>query len=62
MAYVVRRSGVTVGSAEIIAWCREQMANYRVPRVVEFVDALPVNATGKVLKFELRAWAATGAT
>jgi len=62
MAYVVRRSGVAVESADIIAWCREQMANYKVPRFVEFVDALPVNATGKVLKFELRQWAATGAT
>ena len=57
-AYVVRRSGVSVESADIIAWCRGQMANYKVPRVVEFVDALPVNATGKVLKYELRARAA----
>ena len=53
---------VVVESADVIAWCREQMANYKVPRVVEFVDSLPVNATGKVLKYELRAWAATGAT
>ena len=62
MAYVVRRSGVAVEPADIIAWCREQMANYKVPRVVTFVDAMPVNATGKVLKFELREWAATGIT
>ena len=34
-------------------WCRERMANYKVPRSVEFVDALPRNATGKVLKVEL---------
>ena len=39
---------------ELIAWCREQMANYKVPRRVEVVDALPLNASGKVLKFELR--------
>jgi acyl-CoA synthetase (AMP-forming)/AMP-acid ligase II len=31
------------------------MANYKVPRYIEFVDELPMNATGKVLKFELRA-------
>ena len=33
---------------EIIAWAREQMANYKVPRAVELVDELPLNATGKV--------------
>ena len=37
--------------AELIAWCRERMANYKVPRRVEFVDALPLNASGKVLKY-----------
>ena len=39
---------------EIVAWAREEMANYKAPRVVEIVDALPLNATGKVLKTELR--------
>ena len=39
---------------ELIAWCRERMANYKVPRHVEVVDALPLNASGKVLKYELR--------
>ena len=38
----------------IIAWCRANMANYKVPRAVEIVDALPMNATGKVTKFVLR--------
>ena len=38
---------------ELIAWCREQMANYKVPRHVEVVDAFPLNASGKVLKYEL---------
>lgn len=40
---------------ELIAWCRERMANFKVPRSVRFVDALPRNASAKVLKFELRA-------
>ena len=52
MAFVVVSGDVS--EADIIAWSREQMANYKVPRAVEIVDALPVNATGKVLKDELR--------
>ena len=36
------------------------MANYKVPRAVEVVDALPLNASGKVLKYELRERAAAG--
>jgi HIP---CoA ligase len=53
-AFVIPRPGTTVDPDELIAWCREQMANYKVPRSVEVVDALPLNASGKVLKFELR--------
>ncbi|NNM11931.1 MAG: hypothetical protein HKO60_08390, partial [Pseudomonadales bacterium] len=40
---------------DIISWCRENMANYKVPRLLRFVEALPMNASGKVLKTELRA-------
>lgn len=58
MAFVVTTSGERADGDEIRAWCREQMANYKVPRVVEVVDALPVNATGKVVKDDLRALAA----
>jgi acyl-CoA synthetase (AMP-forming)/AMP-acid ligase II len=58
MAYVVLRPGAEVTGPELIAWCRERMANYKAPRRVEIVDALPLNASGKVLKFELRARAA----
>jgi HIP---CoA ligase len=57
-AYVVPRAGATVDEAELIAWCRERMANYKVPRAVEVLDALPLNATGKVLKYVLRERAA----
>jgi acyl-CoA synthetase (AMP-forming)/AMP-acid ligase II len=38
----------------VIAWSRDNMANYKVPRFVHFVDELPMNAGGKVLKGELR--------
>jgi acyl-CoA synthetase (AMP-forming)/AMP-acid ligase II len=53
-AFVVRRAGSTLGEDELIAWCRANMANYKVPRRVRFVDALPLNAAGKVLKTALR--------
>jgi acyl-CoA synthetase (AMP-forming)/AMP-acid ligase II len=58
MAFVVLRSGVVTSTGEIITWSREQMANYKAPRRVEFVEELPYNATGKVLKEQLRARAA----
>jgi len=54
MAFVVPRPGATVEPDALIAWCREHMANYKVPRHVELVDAFPLNASGKVLKYELR--------
>lgn len=53
-AYLVLVDGVSLDEAEVIAWSRQNMANYKVPRSVRFLDALPVNAGGKVLKNELR--------
>jgi acyl-CoA synthetase (AMP-forming)/AMP-acid ligase II len=55
VAFVVPRSGGSVDADVLIAWARERMANYKVPRRVAVVDALPLNASGKVLKHELRA-------
>jgi acyl-CoA synthetase (AMP-forming)/AMP-acid ligase II len=55
MAFLVCTPGDAVSADNIIEWSRAEMANYKVPRFVEFVDALPVNATGKVVKDELRA-------
>lgn len=54
MAFVVLRPGAQATPDELKAWCRGEMANYKVPRYVEIVDELPLNATGKVLKYELR--------
>ncbi|MGA2835547.1 MAG: FadD3 family acyl-CoA ligase [Acidimicrobiales bacterium] len=54
MAFVVLRPGAAVTGDEIIGWSRDQMANYKAPRAVELVDDLPRNATGKVVKDELR--------
>ncbi|MER5889568.1 FadD3 family acyl-CoA ligase [Streptomyces sp. NPDC001941] len=53
-AYVVRRPGSTLTADDVIAWSRREMANYKVPRGVEFVAELPRNASGKVVKGELR--------
>ncbi|HKX88901.1 MAG TPA: FadD3 family acyl-CoA ligase [Sphingopyxis sp.] len=54
MAFVVLRPGAAATAEEVIAWCRDNMANYKVPRRVEIRDALPMNAAGKVQKFLLR--------
>ncbi|MFI5794095.1 FadD3 family acyl-CoA ligase [Streptomyces sp. NPDC051677] len=53
-AYVVRRPGATSTADDLIAWSRREMANYKVPRTVEFIPQLPRNASGKVVKGELR--------
>ena len=58
VAFVVPTAGATVDPDGLIAWSRDQMANYKVPRRVVVVDALPLNASGKVLKYELREQAA----
>lgn len=54
-AFVVRRAGQSLSAEEVIAWCRDALADYKRPRSVVFVDELPRNPTGKVLKRELRA-------
>jgi acyl-CoA synthetase (AMP-forming)/AMP-acid ligase II len=53
-AFVVARPGATVDPDEVANWARQRMANFKAPRTVMVVDALPRNASGKVLKFELR--------
>lgn len=52
-AFVVLRPGLALTAEELIAWSRENMANYKVPRHVAFIDELPRNAAGKVAKLEL---------
>jgi long-chain acyl-CoA synthetase len=53
-AYVIRTPDATLAEEELIAWGKEQFASYKYPRLVEFRDALPMTATGKILKRELR--------
>jgi long-chain acyl-CoA synthetase len=52
-AYVILNDGATTTSEELVAWGKEQMANYKYPRQVEIVKDLPMTATGKILKREL---------
>lgn len=52
--FVVRRAGHEVDAAAIIAWCDENLAAFKVPRYVEFVDALPKTPTAKIEKHRLR--------
>ena len=57
-AFVVPTPGAATGESagdELVAWCRQRMANYKAPRGVTFTEELPLNASGKVLKHELRA-------
>jgi acyl-CoA synthetase (AMP-forming)/AMP-acid ligase II len=51
---VVKDDKTAVSGDELIAWSRERMAGFKVPRFVEFIDGLPLNATGKVMKDRLR--------
>ncbi|HTX63267.1 MAG TPA: long-chain fatty acid--CoA ligase [Acidimicrobiales bacterium] len=54
VAFVVLREGVVTTADELVAHCRGQLAKYKVPKDVTFLDALPRNPSGKVLKRELR--------
>ncbi len=57
-AFVVPRHGYSPDPVEVISWCREHMANFKAPRYVQLVDALPTTSTGKIQKPELRSRAA----
>ncbi|GAA2126588.1 long-chain fatty acid--CoA ligase [Nocardioides bigeumensis] len=53
-AVVILVEGASMTEDELVAWGKEQMAGHKYPRIVEFVDALPMTATGKILKRELK--------
>jgi acyl-CoA synthetase (AMP-forming)/AMP-acid ligase II len=54
VAFVVARDGVSADADELIAWCAARLANYKVPRHVELIDTLPMTASGKIQKSDLR--------
>jgi len=53
-ACVVLKDGQTLSEADLTAWTKERIAAYKYPRLIEFMDGLPMSATGKILKKELR--------
>ena len=53
-AVVILNESQSLSADELREWSKSQMADYKYPRIIEFVDAFPLNATGKVLKTELR--------
>jgi long-chain acyl-CoA synthetase len=53
-ACVVLQDGADIPEDDLIAWTEERIAAYKYPRIIEFMDALPTSATGKILKKELR--------
>ena len=53
-AWIVLKAGQALTEAEVKDWCKEQIAHYKVPRYVRFVDEMPMTVTGKVQKFVMR--------
>jgi long-chain acyl-CoA synthetase len=53
-AFVLRADGAKITEAEVIKYCKKRLAHFKVPRKVEFVDELPLSATGKILRRILR--------
>ncbi|MNJ44921.1 Long-chain-fatty-acid--CoA ligase FadD13 [compost metagenome] len=53
-AVIILKPGASVSADDVVAHCRERIAGYKVPRSIEFRDALPMSSVGKVLKNELR--------
>jgi long-chain acyl-CoA synthetase len=49
-AYVIRKDGAATTEEELVAWSKDQMASYKYPRIITFVESLPMTATGKLLK------------
>jgi len=52
-AFVILNEGASTSGDDLVTWSKEQMANYKYPRIVEVVPELPMTATGKILKREL---------
>jgi long-chain acyl-CoA synthetase len=52
--FVVVKPGQTLTVDEVVAFCKERLAPYKVPKLVEFIDALPKSAVGKILRRELQ--------
>lgn len=53
-AFIIPKEGVSITQEELMAWSKQNMADYKYPRIIEFRETLPMSATGKILKSELR--------
>jgi long-chain acyl-CoA synthetase len=53
-AYIILKQGAELSEDELVIWSKQNMADYKYPRIIEFRTALPMTATGKILKRELR--------
>jgi acyl-CoA synthetase (AMP-forming)/AMP-acid ligase II len=53
-AFVVLKGGAAVTAADLLAWSKQRMAGFKVPKSIVFLEALPLNATGKVMKDQLQ--------
>ena len=53
-AFVIRKDGATITEEDVQDFCRGQIANFKVPRYVFFVDSYPMTASGKIQKYKLR--------
>jgi acyl-CoA synthetase (AMP-forming)/AMP-acid ligase II len=53
-AFLIRSPGSTVSESEVYAWCKQNIASYKIPKTITFVDEFPRNSLGKILKRELK--------
>ena len=53
-AFIVTVEGETLTEADVIQYCKDQLAAYKVPKIIEFIDELPKSAVGKVLRRKLK--------
>src|SRR5207249_6568849 len=53
-AFIVLKNGAALTSDDLVAWCRQRLASYKVPRLIEFRDSLPKSGVGKYLRRQLR--------
>ena len=58
MAWVIAKEGETITEEELRAYMSTRLARHKVPRYITFVDAFPMNAAGKILKYKMREMAA----
>jgi acyl-CoA synthetase (AMP-forming)/AMP-acid ligase II len=59
-AFIVPRPGTSLTEAEVVAFCRQRLASFKKPEIVRFVEALPKNVMGKILRNDLRAQLGAG--